>query len=67
MTVLLVLGGLAVLLALACWWEARTGRPQWGQPRPDALSPHEAALAAKRSIAATLVVGGMAGMDGGDG
>ena len=33
MVVLLVIGALAVLLAGACVWEARTGRPQWGSPR----------------------------------
>lgn len=30
MTVLIVVGSLLAVLAVACWWEARRGKPAWG-------------------------------------
>ena len=30
MTVLIVIGSLLAVLAVACWWEARRGKPAWG-------------------------------------
>ena len=69
MTALLVLGGLLALLALACWWEARSGRPSWGSHLP----PHEApgtgaaASGAKKGVAGSLALGALHAADGGDG
>ena len=68
MKVLLVLGGLAALLALACWREARRGRPTWGAHlRDEPPGTVDAARGAKRGAAAAALGGLGAGLDGGDG
>lgn len=69
MTVLAVVGGLVLLLVLACWWEARTGRAEWGRPRPEVAppTPADAARTAKRHVAATVAVGAFLGLGAGDG
>ena len=70
MVVLTVLGSLVVLLVAACWWEARSGRPAWGShlsadSRP---TPGSAARTGRRELGATVVAGGIVGMEaGGDG
>jgi hypothetical protein len=30
MTVVIVIASLLAVLAVACWWEARSGKPAWG-------------------------------------
>lgn len=70
MTVLLVVGLLVALLTGACVWEARSGRPVWGGPHGRSGSPPNTASAAragKKQVAATLVIGGLIGLGGGDG
>ena len=68
MTVLFVVGGLLALLALWCWWEARSGKPAWGaQVGADGSTTHDASKAAKGSLAATLGTAAVMGADGGDG
>ena len=68
MTVLLVLGSLLLVLVVACFWEARTGRPEWGastRRREDgAGGAAAAARSAKVGIASTVT---FAALDGGDG
>ena len=69
MTALLVVGSLLTLLALACWWEARTGRPAWGAHLPASEAPTAggAASAAKKVVASSLALGVISAADGGDG
>ena len=69
MTTLLVLGGLLALLALACWWEARSGRPAWGSHLEANQAPTAgaAASAAKKGVASSLALGALHAADGGDG
>lgn len=69
MTALLVVGGLLTLLAVACWWEARSGRPAWGAHLPPHESPTAggAAAAAKKGVASSLALGAIHAADGGDG
>jgi hypothetical protein len=61
MVVLLVIGTLALLLAAACMWEARTSRPEWGSSRDPAVRN-----AANRNAGVSWRVGGGGG-GGGDG
>ena len=65
MTFLLVLLGLAVSLALWCWWEARRGTPQWGAHLQD--EPARSAPTAKTLQAGVWAAVGLMGADGGDG
>ena len=66
MTVLLVLGGLLVLLVVACWCEARSGKPAWGEHlRTDGPTTRDASKAAKTSLAVTLATATFLGLDGG--
>ena len=67
MTVLLVIGGLLTLLAVACWWEARSGKPGWGQHLAGGQvpTPRSAATSAKAGVAGTVALGTFLGMDGG--
>ena len=69
MTTLLVLGGLLVLLALACRWESRSGRPAWGEHLRDGEAPTASGAAsdAKKGVAASLALGALHSLDGGDG
>lgn len=68
MTALLVIGGLLALLALACFREARSGKPAWcahlGSETPSAS---QAAKDAKKGMATTVVLAAFLGVDGGDG
>ena len=70
MVVLTVVGTLLVLLVAACSWEARSGRPAWGShltsdSRP---TPRSAARTGRTELGATVVAGGIVGMEaGGDG
>ncbi len=57
----MIVGGLVALLALACWWEARSGKPAWGAHlngsaarRSQASTTRGAATAAKVGMAAAL-------------
>lgn len=67
MTALLVLGGLLALLAFACWWESRSGRPAWGAhlDHREAPTTAHASRAGKTSVGATLATGALFGVDGG--
>ena len=68
MTVLYVVGSLLALLAVACWWEARSGKPAWNvHPGASASAPttRDASKAAKGGVAATLGAAGL--VMGGDG
>lgn len=70
MLVLCVLVVLLALLALACWWESRSGRPAWGAHLRDGRPPstHRAARTGRTELGA-VVLGGAVGaeMGGGDG
>ena len=68
-TVLLVVGSLVVLLALACVWESRSGKPAWGSHLLDGQPPTtaDAAKAGKRTVAASAALGLLIGLGGGDG
>lgn len=66
MTTLLVIGGLLTLLALACWWEARSGKPAWGQHLGhDGPTTRDGSKAAKTGLAATVGTAAVIGFDGG--
>ena len=68
MTTLLVIGSLLALLALACWWEARSGKPAWGEHLGnDGRTTHDASKAAKNGVAATVGTAAVIAVDGGDG
>lgn len=68
MTFLFVVGSLLTVLAVWCWWEARSGKPAWGAHLgPDGPTTRDASKAAKRGLAATLGTAAMMGIDGGDG
>lgn len=67
MTVLLVIGGLLAVLAVACWWEARSGKPAWGA-HLDTNGPtsRDATRSGKRGIAKSAGAGvAFDGLDGG--
>jgi len=54
------------LLAVACWWEARSGKPAWNVHRAaSAPTTRDASTAAKSGLAATLGATGL--VMGGDG
>ena len=69
MTVLLVVGALVALLAIACVWESRSGKPAWGAHLRDGQPPTtaDAAKAGKRTVAASAALGLLMGLGGGDG
>lgn len=70
MTVLYVVGSLLALLAVACWWEARSGKPAWNVHRGGSASTtRDASNAGKKGVlGAGLGSGTAIGMDGnGDG
>lgn len=68
MVVLSVIGGLLLLLALACLWESRSGRPEWGRRATgEAITPQQAAKQAKAQIAAAATAAVLFDMGGGDG
>lgn len=69
MTVLLVLGSLLALLAVACVWESRSGKPAWGSHLRDgqAPTPADAARSGKKAVGASVALGVMMGIGGGDG
>ena len=68
MTVLMVLGTLLSLLAIACVWESRSGRRAWGEHLgSEAPTTAHAASAAKKgaaAVAASAFIGMEAGGDG---
>ena len=66
MTVLLVVAALLAVLAVACWREARSGRPMWGShlERGETLTTAAAAKSAKKGVATTVALGAFMGMDG---
>ena len=69
MKVLLVLSSLLALLALACVWESRSGKPAWGSHLRDGQppTPADAARSGKKAVAASVALGVMMGLGGGDG
>ena len=66
---LIVLGSLVALLAIACVWESRSGKPAWGSHLQDGHPPTtaDAAKAGKRTVAASAALGLLMGLGGGDG
>ena len=70
---LFVVGSLLAVLAVACWWEARSGKPEWGAhlgPGGPATGPttRDGSTAAKAGLAATLgTAAAMFVAGGGDG
>ena len=68
MTALIVLGSLLALLAIACVWESRSGKPAWGSHlREDAPTPGDAARTGKKAVGSSVALGVLMGIDGGDG
>ena len=70
MVVLSVIGGLLLLLVVACVWETRSGRPEWGRRAvAGPVTPAQAAKKAKGEIAAATAATVVAAtfIAGGDG
>lgn len=67
MVVLSVIGGLVLLLVVACLWESRSGRPEWGRRATgEPITPQQASKQAKGVIAAAVTAAVVFDM-GGDG
>lgn len=66
MVVLTVVASVAVLLGLGCWWEARSGRPQWRDHRGQ-IDPAVRRSGARSASLSAVTTYGLVEGGGGDG